>query len=404
MKILYLSFNDPHDSPGVYNKELEFCRAMHAAFKKQGVVFSGLNIIPGAKPGSLPDPKDSCLNLKPVPSRLYQRFSGIKFFRSLFLIRPVFRATYQAIAEITPDILLWRFNTTRVPGIFNPKKVRPNLLFVTEHQAKEIEELSMSGPGRLLAPLIRTQSYLVLRNVDALVGVTREIAAYEQGRRGGNLPVHVHPNGINVSQCTPARYTPYTGEVLKLVFLGSSTARWHGLDRLVRGLAQYRGPVRIELHLVGDVTSEIRELIASLGLREQLIFHGTCSGEKLDQIFDQAHIAVGTLGMHRKKLKYGATLKIREYMARGVPFILSYIDEDITDDFSFCLRLPPDESPVDPEALIRFRAGIEERYGDTIPGRMRAYALEHMDYAPKVNKLLDFLLSLPGKTNRGSIA
>jgi len=395
IRIQYITFNDPYASSGVHKKEQEFCEAMGELCREREVAFQGVNIFTSehADGSSLFDSEHFCY--RKAEGRLHRIFGQTRFVRALFRIRPMLKAAYNAIRQFDPDIILWRYDIINVPGFFNPKRIKPDVLFVSEHQTKEMEELALSLAGRIKIPLLRLyEKRIFLRSVDALVGVTTEIAEYERMRLGRTIPIYVHTNGINVKLCTQAQYTPFTGDVMKLVFVGSATARWHGIDRLLRGIARYHGDVRIELHMVGIVTPDIQDLIASLDIGGKIIFHGVCYGGDLDAIFNQAHMAVGTLGIHRQNLHYGSTLKVREYMARGVPFLLSYIDEDIEDDFPLCLRLRADESAVDMDEVVQFMTDIEKQYGQRIPSLMRSYALEHMDYEKKVRDLLQFLMSL----------
>ena len=130
-----------------------------------------------------------------------------------------------------------------------------------------------------------------------------------------------------------------------------------------------------------------------MNLERNIIFHGFKSGEELNKIFDDTHIAIGSLGVHRKDLKYASTLKVREYMARGIAFIISHIDEDIDKNFPFFLKLPSDDESVDIEKVIKFTANIYNKYGESISSVMRNYASEKMDYKAKVGKLLNFILA-----------
>ena len=116
-------------------------------------------------------------------------------------------------------------------------------------------------------------------------------------------------------------------------------------------------------------------------------------GTELDRLFNDCDIAVGTLGMHRKNLTFGSTLKVREYMARGIPFIISYTDEDLSPDLSYVFNAPSDDSPIDLEQVIQFARRLYRSYGENLSVDMHAYAMEHMDYQIKVVKLLDFIKS-----------
>ena len=207
-----------------------------------------------------------------------------------------------------------------------------------------------------------------------------------------NIPYFVLTNGIDVKNYSIKNYSKFRGNKLKMIFVSSFISVWHGVGRLLRGIKTYRGNVRLEINIVGSVRQNIKDLVKSLDLEQKVVFHGFKSGKELDEVFDNMHIAIGTLGLHRQNLKYASTLKVREYMARGIPFVISYIDEDIVEEFPLALRLRSDDSPVDMEKIIKFTKRVYEKYGVAIPSIMRDYALEKMDYKVKVKRLLTFIL------------
>ena len=61
---------------------------------------------------------------------------------------------------------------------------------------------------------------------------------------------------------------------------------------------------------------------------------------------------------HRIGLSESPTLKVREYCARGIPWIIACKDPDFPDDFPYILRVPPDESPIDIDPVIDFAQKI----------------------------------------------
>ena len=69
---------------------------------------------------------------------------------------------------------------------------------MSEHQAKELEELSMTLPGRILYPLMKRNARKVLENIDAVLGVTSEITGYELALAGRNIPSLTMTNSIDV--------------------------------------------------------------------------------------------------------------------------------------------------------------------------------------------------------------
>jgi len=392
-KILYISFNNPQISLGVYRKEKEFCDAMQTACKNNGIIFQGIDIFT-ADPLTLTKVKQhDSYNLKNVATAACQGFSAIPFFCSLFRIRPVFKEAYRQIKLFKPDAILWRYNVTYVPGIFNPKKIYPDVKFISEHQTKEIEELRMTLPGYMLSPIIKRNAQRVFQNIDAVIGVTSEIRDYELEIMGRDLPALVLTNSIDVERYPLREHNKYKYDVLRMLFVGSHTAGWHGLDRLLAGMATYRGDPLLELHIAGNVSSTTRKLIRLLNVSEQVFNHGYQSGKDLDLLYDNADIAIGTLAIHRKNLKSGSTLKVREYMARGIPFIISYRDEDLSEGLPFFLKLPANDDPVDINKIVGFTQSVYTKYDEGLSPTMRAYAQKHMDYTVKIDKLLKFIQS-----------
>ena len=281
-----------------------------------------------------------------------------------------------------------------IPAPFNPKKINQNLLFLSEHQSKEEDELRLNLLDYIILPFEKMKAYQFFKNVDAIVGVTTEIAKYEVKKANKNIPYFVLANGIEVEKYPVKDYLEFDGRFLKILFIASTTARWHGLDRLLHGMANYKGNKKIELNLIGSVTQEIKGLIKSLDLENNIILHGVKYGKELDRIFDSVHVAIGTLGIHRENLIFGSTLKVREYMARGIPFVISYIDEDIEPGFPLCLNLQANNDPIDIDEVIRFAGKIYTDYGQKIPFMMRSYALKKMDYKVKAKSFLKFMLDL----------
>lgn len=390
---MYVSFNDPDSSPGVLRKEKEFCELFGEQGRDQDIQFQGLCIATSLKEKYELIQCGRYLSVKKVPSLPYRIFSGIPLFCSLFRIHPVFSQAYTDIKYFHPDIILWRFTITTVPGIFNPKKICPDALFISEHQAKELEELRMTLPGRILYPIIKRNGKKVLQHIDAVLGVTSEITDYELALAGRNIPSLTLTNSINVEGYPQRKYRPST-DTIRLLYVGSNTTDWHGLDRLLKGLADYQGNIPWELHIAGVAGYSIQKLVQTLKVTDHVFFHGYVTGKDLDMLFDISDLAIGTLGMHRKKLSQGSTLKVREYMARGIPFMISYEDGDLSPHLPYVFTAPPDDSPIDMYEVTRFTKELYSTHGNELSGNMRTYALEHIDYRVKIRKLMNFILSL----------
>ncbi|MBA7672243.1 hypothetical protein ES703_80418 [subsurface metagenome] len=267
---------------------------------------------------------------------------------------------------------------------------------IVEHQTKEVPQFNSlrSFSSFVGAQLEKRYGKRILEEVKGITGVTPEIIDYELSRINTFKPHAVISNGVNTGEFPLSRRPFYDGKKLSLVFVGGKEAPWHGIDRLLKGIALYNKKTtpRISLHLVGNLTRKTKKLVKNLEIEDRVYFHGTIYEGEIDKIFDLAHIAIGTLAFHRIQMKQACPLKVREYTARGVPFVIAYDDIDLEDNLPFYLRLPSDNSPIDMEKIVRWADNVLK--DKDIPFYMREYALNKMDWRVKMKQLKDFLEAL----------
>lgn len=167
-------------------------------------------------------------------------------------------------------------------------------------------------------------------------------------------------NGIDFDNVTMKETVNDTSKELNLIGV-AEIHKWHGFDRLVKGLAEYYSRPQdytVRFHVVGYFYSEegeqeFRKLIADNGMEPYVILYGKKHGQELDNIFNRCDFGIGSLGRHRVGIQKIKTLKNREYAARGIPFIYSETDSDF-DDRPYVLKAPADETPVDISSIINF--------------------------------------------------
>ena len=186
-------------------------------------------------------------------------------------------------------------------------------------------------------------------------------------------------------------FRPLKTRGLNLIFIASTIHPWHGLQRILASLNKYTGEYNINLHVIGD----IRTSIFKFPSRARVIFHGVKDGVELDQIFSRGNLAISTMALHLKKLNEAASLKTREYTARGIPFILGYDDPDLDDvdsNHRFYLKVPNNNAVVDIEKLITFaeRLSVKYRTPSELSSYMREYAFEKMDWKYKMKRYVEF--------------
>lgn len=227
------------------------------------------------------------------------------------------------------------------------------------------------------------------------VGVTNEISQYESGRsKGKAYPCHTVSNGIDTGKFSLADPVPYDGSQLVLVMASTTANEWHGIDRFIRGMAHYQGKARLRLHLIGRFTSTARQLVEQHQLGESVTFHPILAGAELTQLLSQAHLGIGSLGMHRIPLRQGSVLKVKEYMALGMPFLVAHEEVDLIgrqEMKPYYLQLPADESPVEIQRVVDFAESVCSLPNYRQPIREQAERL--VDVKVKMAQLVDLMSS-----------
>ena len=320
------------------------------------------------------------------------------FFGRIKRAREISKIFGKTIGSLGPDDVLYYRYSGSFPLYYPSKFLRRfrACKIVTEHQAKELDEYKLNNSA-----LSYWSDYFfgkfLRKQYDAIIGVTDEITHYEVSRSGDPEKPHLTiGNGFAVSSVPVRQAPPYNDNDLHLLCV-ANVSRWHGLDRLLRGLATYSGTPKVILHIAGDGAElpHLQQLTDELGISDRVVFHGFTTGKDLDALFDQCHIAVGDLGFHRKGLTQTSELKAREYCARGIPFIIACADPDFPPDFPYILRLPADESPIEIEDVLAFAKDVCA--DPDHPEKMRRYARENLDWSVKMKRLKEFLERLVGE-------
>ncbi len=168
--------------------------------------------------------------------------------------------------------------------------------------------------------------------------------------------IEIH-NGIEVDEIK-AR-TPRKPDGIVNLLAVAMMAPWHGYDRLINGINMYYsngGNREVVLHLVGEGTATpvYNTLINEYNLSNHVIQHGKMHGKELDEMYNKADIGVGSLGIHRTEIKKTNTLKIMEYMAKGIPVICEHSELGIPLTSKFRLTVSDDENSIDLFKVLEF--------------------------------------------------
>jgi len=177
----------------------------------------------------------------------------------------------------------------------------------------------------------------------------------------------------------------------------ANMAFWHGLDRLISGMADYykndgNRDIRLDIVGYGEEYDKVIDLIEKNNLKQHIFMHGFLNGEKLDAVYDNADIAVSSLGDHRKGLSMISALKTREYLARGLPMVASSIIDVLPKKYKYCLYIPQDETPVNIKDIIAFHDTIYSQITKKeIIREIRNFAIEFCDMKNTFKPVLDYI-------------
>jgi len=369
-------------APGVQNRIIGMAQGLRRLNRPEEVDFYFLNNKKNAQNNGV---RFVSFREKPFPLNFYDRL----FHRFDLIEKNIDLKSY--------DYIILRYPKADASGIDFMTRYK----VITEHHTLELRysksfldaDISISLRVAKIIRLKQENDYghKILKNAHGIIGVTDEIRAFELGRTGRSIPSTAIPNGVSVDRINFTGFRPFDGKKLHLVMITSSSYPWNGLDRIISGINRYSGNVDIRLHLIGRIT---RHDIKYSGLDfSKVDFHGYQTGDKLDYLMQEMNLAFSPLALYRVGMIEACTLKIREYTARGIPFVLAYKDTDlrhVDEDGKFYLECENTDQPIDMDQIICFAEEMS-RHGRAASDMMRNYAKQHMDWCSKMDQYLDFV-------------
>jgi hypothetical protein len=261
--------------------------------------------------------------------------------------------------------------------------------FFFESNTREEDELKTSGNFKVLKQEVEFGRKLI-QKAAGIIGMTNSFSNHQMERVPGlTTPVTTIANGITVNDF-PLASQPELNKELVLLFVGY-IAIHHAIDRVIRGLVDYNGNMDVTFYVAGkffnnDYKIQMENLLKTTPQNINIQFLGELDSLELNQYYNQAHICVGSLGMHRIDSLEGASLKTREYFARGKAVIIDHLDTDAKGQ-DFVMKIPADESNLNIEDVINFVKSLGKNIA------IRKFAENNVDWIVKMKKLMEFINS-----------
>jgi len=280
-----------------------------------------------------------------------------------------------------------RFNLLKLAANSNPSLIYlrdsfpmrvPNskIPAVLEIQSLVAQELKLRSRAKYL--LFRIFSNFLYSNISGAIYVSNELKTKNEHHLASNIPKTAISNGINLERVEMLH--PQSSDPPGLFFVGSANQPWHGVEELIDFARAHRD---INVHIVGD-TRDLHE--------SNLFFYGNLELTQYRSIANMCQAGVGTLNLKSKNMAEASPLKVREYLALGLPVILKYQDTDFVGDEDYVLRLPqevPSLNAYSPQ-ILKFL----EKWSTT---RVPRHQIQHLDVRNKEESRLKFFESIISK-------
>jgi hypothetical protein len=304
------------------------------------------------------DPWSERLGAKVVVRRYDSPLSRIKVMARLV----------ESVRAFHPSLVYLRWDLFYPPMLRFPRRAPLVVELNTDDEAE-----SALGSG-VRSTYNRFTRGLLLGRARGFVFVTSELSA--KPSFAGFKAVHrVVTNGIELAAypSPPA----VEGPAPRLAFVGTADQPWHGVDKLVE-LAARRPAWRFDIVGLDADTA----LIAGPP-PANVVWHGALDRVRVVEVLATADIGVGTLALHRKSMTEACPLKVREYLAVGLPILYGYSDPDADALGRYTLRIDNTETNVI-DALDAIDDFVTRSRGVRVPRP----AVAHIDVAVKEGQRL----------------
>ena len=281
-------------------------------------------------------------------------------------------------ARSSPSLVYIRDNfPLRIPRLGIPA--------VIEVQSLVGQELRMRSKPRHTTFLLLKK--FLYRSLAGAIFVTRELMEINEFKLRRQVPKITIGNGIDLANIEqlPRRMKGRPA----LFFVGSPNQPWHGIEQLIEfGISN----PDIDIHIVGELIKLSQP---------NLYFYGNLNRESYKTIATKCIAGVGTLNLALKSMEEASPLKVREYLALGLPVISRYKDTDLDAAQDCILELPSNSRP-----LTDFSKEIRAFLDEWSEKRVSREQIQHLDVRTKekirIGFLEEILMLAEGRNNQES--
>lgn len=256
----------------------------------------------------------------------------------------------------------------------------------------EIPTYPMSCPtrqeGGTWAMILFKIQYIWMRDINKYIDKVLYI-----GNPTGNIwgcESELIENGCDIHKYALKKLKTKKFKELKLIAVAGMFAR-HGYERLLYGMINYykKGSydviVRLAMVGIGPELENYKKITMENDIDQFVEFCGVKSGRELDALFNESDIAVAALGMYKENIQQASTLKVKEYMSRGIPFIYACEEMNLAESMPYVLKVENNNCVLDVQQVVRF---YEDICTADYREEMRAYAEEQFSWKKIYSSIL----------------
>ncbi len=302
---------------------------------------------------------------------------------------------WRSVGTIRADFLYARWEALSAPFLrflCKTKKENPGIKIVLEIGTYPyIKELRKLSNNPLVIFRDKLYSLWIKNYVDRIVIFTDFDKVY-------GIPTIRAINCTKVDDIKiPIRKFYRQDNVINMVAV-ASVEFYYGYDRLLQGISDYykseNYDTDVHFHLAGNGNEipNLKAMCKKLNIESHVTFYGYIKGKELDDLYEIADVGIDGFGGHRKDDFYFGTLKSREYMAKGIPFVTEYpLPDNISPIYRYILKVPADESAIDVKAIIDFFKETKKESRESTIRNMRGFAYSYCDISVAMKPIINYL-------------
>ena len=255
-----------------------------------------------------------------------------------------------SVMEYKPDVvyLRWEFHKKSIMKLMS--KI-PTVMEINTHIEGEFKRRSRDNFKDKLRYIYYLLTYKGFNKKCAgIVSVTKEILEIGGYKEIGKPTCYI-PNSIPIDEnFSVSNFSGKDDNIPRLVFIFSGLRPWHGLDNIVELAKGSIGELNFDL--ITGFDAQDLELPPNVKVYPFLE-----KNEFLD-IFKTAVAGIGSAGLYEKQMNEACAIKVREYLAAGLPVIIPYKDTAFVDNNlpEWVLELPNQKGSLikSKEKIINF--------------------------------------------------